>query len=332
MVAAIDNDEILSSSYEENFPDTNLLVADLSKTSGLDLERVAQGSIDGLIGGPPCQAFSGIGKRDPNDPRRLLVGHFYRLVAELQPKFFVMENVPGLNFPKSAGILADAMRLLHGCYSILGPETWNAAEFGAATNRHRIFVIGIHRNLGVEIRKRDIESFKKSPATVRAAISDLTDVTRLEDDNGFDSWKITKRGRPREYARNLRSQNGQITGHRFTQHSECVVARFDQIKPGEIDLVGRHPRLSWTGQCPTLRAGTGSDKGSFQSVRPIHPDLPRVITVREAARLQGFPDNHKFHKTIWHSFRMIGNSVSPPMAQAILDALSRRLLQYSPIS
>nr|WP_249812095.1 DNA cytosine methyltransferase [Bradyrhizobium sp. 188] len=97
------------------------------------------------------------------------------------------------------------------------------------------------------------------------------------------------------------------------------------MKPGEIDSVGRHPRLSWEGQCPNLRAGTGKDKGSYQAVRPIHPEEDRVITVREAARLQGFPDSFRFHPTVWHSFRMIGNSVSPIIAQAILSLIAERM-------
>ncbi|KAA1337570.1 DNA cytosine methyltransferase, partial [Escherichia coli] len=72
---------------------------------------------------------------------------------------------------------------------------------------------------------------------------------------------------------------------------------------------------------PTLRAGTGADKGSHQAVRPLHPDSGRVITVREAARLQGFPDWFCFHPTKWHSFRMIGNSVSPIVSKAILSKI-----------
>lgn len=73
--------------------------------------------------------------------------------------------------------------------------------------------------------------------------------------------------------------------------------------------------------CPTLRAGTGPEKGSFQAVRPIHYDEPRVINSRKAARLQGFPDWFKLPPTIWHSFRQIGNSVSPIAAEAVLKVI-----------
>jgi DNA (cytosine-5)-methyltransferase 1 len=85
-------------------------------------------------------------------------------------------------------------------------------------------------------------------------------------------------------------------------------------------------RLAWGGQSPTIRAGTGADRGSYQSVRPIHPSEPRVITVREAARLQGFPDAFRFHPTVWHSFRMIGNSVSPIIAHRLLSLIRDRLI------
>jgi len=116
-----------------------------------------------------------------------------------------------------------------------------------------------------------------------------------------------------------------FTGHRRTVHTPAVLKRFAAVEQGGFDIVGRHPRLNWNGQCPTLRAGTGSDRGSFQSVRPIHPDDPRVITVREGARLQGFPDCFRFHPTVWHSFRMIGNSVSPIISKVIFSAIKKRI-------
>ncbi|HFX4291534.1 TPA: DNA cytosine methyltransferase, partial [Escherichia coli] len=100
-----------------------------------------------------------------------------------------------------------------------------------------------------------------------------------------------------------------------------VKARYSSILPGMVDPVSKSKCLLWDGLCPTLRAGTGSDKGSHQAVRPLHPEEGRVITVREAARLQGFPDWFVFHHTKWHSFRMIGNSVSPLMSKHIMGEI-----------
>jgi DNA (cytosine-5)-methyltransferase 1 len=326
--AAYDLDPILTSSYSLNFPNTRLFHRDVSVLSGQEIERDVGGRVFGLFGGPPCQGFSDIGHRNVNDPRRKLLSHFFRLVRELRPVFFVMENVRGLAYANARPLLTEALDLIRPDYGFTEPHIWNAAEFGAATIRNRMFVIGVRKDVGCPFNLDDLAAFRRPPATVRQALADLEKVSSLPKIDtlpGFDRWKILRRGAATDYARPLRAQDLTFTGHLSTSHSPAVVERFAKVSPGGIDKVGRHPRLKLTGQCPTLRAGTGSDKGSFQSVRPIHPVLNRVITVREAARLQGFPDNHVFHPTVWHSFRMIGNSVSPIMAQAVFQAIRHRL-------
>lgn len=332
VVAAFDNDPILASSYPYNFPDTRMMLEDMANLDGDAVRAAAGGRVDGIFGGPPCQGFSDIGRRHSEDPRRQLLGHFFRIVREVRPSFFVMENVRGLAYSDSRGVLDEALRLVEEHYSILGPHILDAAQFGAATKRSRLFVFGIHKDCGQALTLEDIAFLKRSPATVRAAISDLEGAVALGEESGFDVWRIARLGRPFDYARLLRSPDGRFTGQRATEHTERVARRFENVLEGSIDSVGRHPRLSWSGQCPTLRAGTGADRGSYQSVRPIHPERPRVITVREAARLQGFPDSHRFHPTIWHSFRMIGNSVSPSMARAIFCAIGAKLENQLPIA
>ena len=286
------------------------------------------GQVHAIIGGPPCQGFSAIGRRNPDDPRRRLLDDFFRIVREVRPVFFVMENVLGLGYANAKYILDEALRQTEG-YGTLGPVVWNAADFGAATNRARLFVVGIHEDYGDPLKAEDLDVLKRPTASVRAAIVDMENASALADEDGFDTWRITRVGRPTEYARALRSADGHFTGHRKTRHSESVARRFAGVPAGGVDRIGRHPRLAWSGQSPAIRAGTGADRGSYQAVRPIHPQHPRVITVREAARLQGFPDRHRFHPTIWHSFRMIGNSVSPIMARAIFQGISNRLGESS---
>lgn len=320
VVAAIDNDPILSSSYEKNIPNSKMILADVVDLDGEAVTSMVKGPVDGIIGGPPCQGFSTIGRRDPEDPRRQLLSHYFRLIKDVQPSFFVMENVTGLAYSNARYVLNEAIRQVAN-YAILGPQIWNAAHFGAATNRSRLFVIGIHKDHGCRLKREDIEAYKRRPGTVEAAIGDLDGARAIGDDDGFDEWRITYRGRPTDYARTLRSADGCFTGHRKTLHSETVTTRFENLPQGNIDPVGRHPRLAWNEQSPAIRAGTGADRGSYQAVRPVHPRYPRVVTVREAARLQGFPDSYRFHPTIWHSFRMIGNSVSPFMSHAIFQAI-----------
>ena len=324
VVAAFDNDPILASSYPFNFPGTRVLLEDVARLDGEAVRRAAGGQVDGICGGPPCQGFSSIGKRHPDDPRRQLLGHFFRIVREIRPSFFAMENVLGLAHLNSRGVLNEALRFVEDEYAIMEPSILNAAAFGAATNRRRLFVIGIHKDSGEAPTLEDFDVLKRNPATVRSAIADMEDAVALGDRDGFDIWRITCTDHPSGYARALRASDGCFTGHRATAHCARVVARFDRVPEGGTDPVGRHQRLAWSGQCPPLRAGTGSDRGSYQSVRPIHPERPRVITVREAARLQGFPDSHRFHPTVWHSFRMIGNSVSPIMAQAVFRVIAAK--------
>lgn len=322
---AFDNDPILTSSFSANFPSTKLVRATLRTLDGADIRRELGGLPDGIIGGPPCQAFSDIGHRKTNDPRRSLLRHFFRLVAELNPSFFVMENVRGLGYANARSSLDQGLELVPSRYEIVGPLILDAAEFGAATRRPRLFIIGYDPERCAPISAADLNARKTDPATVRAAIADLSGAEFVGEVDGYDTWKIARAGRPSHYATELRSSDGIFTGHRVTTHTGAVKRRFAALKPGEVDSVGRHPRLTWNGQCPNLRAGTGKDRGSYQAVRPVHPQEARVITVREAARLQGFPDSFKFHPTVWHSFRMIGNSVSPTISRAILSVIADRM-------
>lgn len=324
VAAAYDLDPILTSSYPINFPDTKILHRDVSVLTGAEIKQDIGGEVFGLFGGPPCQGFSAIGRRDAADPRRKLLGHFFRLVNELQPAFFVMENVKGLAYADARPLLTEALDMVRPDFDITEPHIWNAADFGAATIRHRMFVIGVRKDLRSPLEIDDLDARRRSPATVKQAIADLEHIIAIPESEqlpGFDRWKIARRGPPTEYASALRAPDRTFTGQVITSHTPEVIARFAKVLPGGFDKIGRYPRLKLSGQCPTLRAGTGADRGSYQSVRPIHPLLNRVITVREAARLQGFPDWHVFHPTVWHSFRMIGNSVSPIMAEALFSAI-----------
>lgn len=324
--ASFDIDPVLTSSFQKNFPNTKLHLRDVATLSGSEIEEIVGNKVDGVFGGPPCQGFSSIGLRDVNDPRRLLLLEFFRIINELRPAFFAMENVKGLASKNASSLLNEGIESVAQNYSIVGPLLLNARDFGAATSRTRLFVIGFDPSRCPVLKEEDIFAQKKEPTTVRDAIHDLADANLIHDvDGDFDIWQINRSGEVSQYAKSLQKGDRTFTGHRRTTHKPETISRFRNIEPGKNDPIGRHFRLKWNGQCPTLRAGTGSDRGSFQSVRPLHPEEPRVITVREAARLQGFPDYYQFHPTIWHSFRMIGNSVSPIMSRAIFQAIKAKL-------
>lgn len=314
---AVDIDPILSSSFGRNFPRTPFRQADVASLRVEDIAGfLPQDGVDGVVGGPPCQAFSEIGRRHPEDPRRSLLAEFFRVVREARPTFFLMENVPGLMSADNRPVLDEAIATLGGAWDIVGPVILDASDFGAPTKRRRVFVFGFDRTKMRVPTLGDIVASDAKQVCVRDAIEDLGFAKSCSDEPGM--WQYAGDLKISDYAARMRSPSGRFTGHQLTKHKADTVKRFATVAQGSIDPVGKHKRLSWNGFCPTLRAGTGSDRGSYQSVRPLHPDENRVITPREAARLQGFPDDFIFHDTVWHSFRMIGNSVSPIIAEALL--------------
>ncbi|WP_084418461.1 DNA cytosine methyltransferase [Henriciella litoralis] len=334
---AIDVDSTLSSAYRANFPRTNVLTGDLASISPRDFRHFfgKEGPI-GVIGGPPCQGFSSIGKRDNSDPRNSLLIKYFEVVQELQPKFFVMENVPGLLLPNSRHFLDTGLNLVADAYSIVGPITLNASNYGAATDRKRIIIIGYKSEYMNPLDTHVlIAAAASAPHTTKDAIYDLG-----EPSNESDWQSYAENSEISSYAQSLRSRApsglgdrsfverqkiGLVSGFSSTRHSSLVVSRFSNTKQGEKESVSRFKRLAWNKPANVLRAGTGADKGSFQSARPIHPDQPRVITVREAARIQGFPDWFSFHPTKWHSHRMIGNSVPPPFSHFLFKIIAERI-------
>ncbi|WP_247563467.1 DNA cytosine methyltransferase [Bradyrhizobium sp. 188] len=204
---AFDNDPILTSSYGTNFPTTQLELATVRRVGGSDIRRLLGGSPDGIIGGPPCQGFSDIGHRKSTDPRRHLVRHFFRIVSETRPGFFVMENVRGLGYGGARTLLEQSLELVPARYKILGPLILDAADYGAATLRARLFIIGYDPERCDPISEEDLSSRIRASSTVRAAIGDLSDATLVGEEDGFDVWKISRPGRASVYSLGLRSKD-----------------------------------------------------------------------------------------------------------------------------
>lgn len=346
VIVSIDIEPVLQSSYKQNFPNTHVLTGDLSIMDKESWRLVlSDAKIDGVIGGPPCQGYSRIGKNEVNDPRRSLLGHFFRTVNIIQPKFFVMENVEGLLDEGNKEELEKAISIVDKRYTVLPAVVVDAHKYGVPTKRKRVVVIGYDPKEMAEISVDEIIPQQATKVTVKDAISDISAPIAQKKDKNDYGWSPYREVKSLSaYANKMRQlppkelgwkesieklKSGQPSGHFDTTHTKTVKARYAATKPGDTDKISRSKKLEWDGVCPTLRAGTGSDKGSYQAVRPLHPTEARVITVREAARLQGFPDWFCFHKTKWHSFRMIGNSVSPIVAEYILSMIKAKLQKGS---
>ena len=339
---AVDIDPKANEAHKINFPNTEHLEADIAELTGLALRQelhLNDKSIAGVIGGPPCQGFSPMGRRNKDDVRNNSFVDFFRIVSEVLPEFFLVENVPGIMQEKHRGLREEAFSLIDTQYHILPELRLSADEYGAATGRTRVFFFG---QLAGVSEPLTCESFK-APLNVKSvrvkdALHGLP--TRidprwqkeeqswqavgvyLDDSFGYRLHGHVPTGVGDPDALRRLSLKSEVSGFLGTAHTEEVAKRFAETECGSYDEVSWSYRLDPDGLCPTLRAGTGSNLGSFQALRPIHPTEDRVITPREAARLQGFPDWFQFSPTKWHSFRQIGNSVSPILAEHIFSVIA----------
>lgn len=343
VVVAIDSDPIHTRIYSRNFPKTAVLTRDITTLTASDLleplrrravdRRESTIEIDCVAGGPSCQGFSVIGRRDPNDTRNSLVFDFARLVTELRPRYFLMENVPGLFSARNRPTLEILKAtFISSGYSIsTSPWLLDARDFGVPQRRKRLFLVGVREGQPIPSRPRTSHEMW----TVSDAIADLVCPvgrhdpvpTRMPaaDQRGYAEWLRAGRDGPLDRSAPRLFDASQLSGTEVTRHSAVVIRRFEELAPGTRDRVSRLDRLMATGVSPTLRAGTGFDHGRHTSARPVHYELPRVITTREAARLQAFPDWFQFHRTKWHAFRQIGNAVPPRLAAAVAREIVQAL-------
>lgn len=339
---ALDNDKHALASHARNFPSATHSLTDIASIAPKELLKLANiKDVDklGIIGGPPCQGFSTIGRQHAEDPRNMLFLKFFGLIKDIKPAFFVAENVPGIMNEKFNSTREKALSLIAEDYHIYSPIKIKASDFGAATTRTRVFFIGFRNNLKPQNDAIEIAPLIKQPTTVKAALAGLPNI-RSNWQSEEQGWRPRSKTPKSEFFKKVLGDIPEGTGDTYalkmnrleyvsgclgTEHSAETVKRFKKLKAGEKDSIYKTIRLKPDDFCPTLRAGTGPDNGSFQAARPIHYSAHRVITPREAARLQGFPDWFIFDKTKWHSFRQIGNSVSPIVSEAIFSAIASKL-------
>lgn len=349
VVAAVELDPIHASIHHFNFPHCRTIAESVSEICAADIfSRIPprQRSIDVVMGGAPCQGFSLIGKRMIDDPRNKLVKDFVRLVAELDAKYFVFENVKGLTVGKHKQFLNDLVCQFQECgYEVLLPyEVLNAKDFGVPQNRERLFLLGGKRGLAMpeypEARFGEQADLFDSCSvrqriTCQQALEDIPNIEEYEDLLTSDEVRVGGWIAESDYAKDMHCVSESawhcgyerifdpevLTSSLRTLHTESSRERFRQANEGSIEPVSRFFKLPKDGQSNTLRAGTDSARGAFTSPRPIHYKYDRCISVREMARLHGFPDWFRFHVTKWHGARQIGNSVPPPLARAVANQI-----------
>ncbi|MED3648792.1 DNA cytosine methyltransferase [Halalkalibacterium halodurans] len=317
VVLANEYDESIAKAYELNHPNTKMIVEDITN---LPIEKTFQEyrrKVDVIIGGPPCQGFSQKGQRKTiNDERNFLFKYFVAVVDFVRPRYFVMENVPNLLTAENGYFKEEIIDLFEGLGYTLSTDTLNAADYGVPQNRRRAVIIGKQGESAIAMpRPLDYK------VTIWDAISDLA---YLNSGDGVecDSYRYPPQS---EYQRMMREGSDNLYNHKATKHSELAIERLKMIPPnrGKEVLPKEHLTKSiysgtWTRMVKdeisvtiTTRFDTPSS-GKF-----THPFLHRAITVREAARIQSFPDTFHFIGTKGSQMKQVGNAVPPLLAKAI---------------
>lgn len=316
----IDSDAAALETFKQNHNGSKILCTDITEVTEEKIrEIIGPKPIHVIIGGPPCQGMSLAGPRKFHDPRNKLYLSYIRLVKEIQPQAFVIENVPGLvSLFKGAikdSILEEFDKLGYDVtYQLL-----NAADYGVPQTRKRVFFVGLKKNQHFTFPDPLIW-MENDRITTEQATSDLP---LLEDTLGSSVQDYLAEPY-NSYQKYCRQDSQKIYNHEATNHSEQTKKIISLVPEGgnyknlpEEYRGTRKFNVAWTryhSQKPSATIDTGHR-------HHFHYKANRVPTVRENARFQSFPDDFIFYGNKTQQYRQVGNAVPPLLAKAIADKL-----------
>lgn len=287
IVCAVDKDKSAAKTYAHNFPETDVVAKDVRDLPKGFFEKY--GDIDLVAGGPPCQGFSLAGKRDPKDERNNMVFQFIEKVDEINPKWVLMENVYGLASMKDGKVVKEIQRRFENIGYYVKWKILNAAKYGVPQKRKRLFCLGN--------RTGDPITFPK-PTHGPHGQTTLKGCQLRSYKTVREAFEEMKEDLPNQVPPN---------------HSEEMVEKISEVKRGDKLYPSRamgYYRLEWDSPSWAV-AIAGGGEGL------IHPSEDRVITVREAARLQTFPDSFIFKGTRTENKQQVSNAVPPKLAKIL---------------
>lgn len=319
---AVENDKHAAMTYRHNHKNCrHFFEGDIGNFVCPEIDR-SQPVI--VFGGPPCQGFSTSNQRDRSaeNPKNWLFKEFLRVVDQVRPDWVVFENVKGIT-EVGKGEFVNLVKAkmvsmgYHVSISIL-----NAKDFGVPQSRSRFFLIG-------SLKKTEINFQKKNGlVTVLDAISDLPD---LEIGSSIKKMPYKNIGKISNYALSMRKKMNECSNHLVSRNSDLIVERYKHIPQGgnweciPDFLMGNYQdksrchtgiyrRLKWNEPSVVI--------GNYRKNMLIHPSQDRGLSVREAARLQSFPDWFDFQGSIGFQQQQVGNAVPPLLAKAVFDAIT----------
>lgn len=344
IVAANEILKPMADAYSANHPSVKVYNKDIKEFGICDLQTdlgLNSGDVDVLVGGPPCQAYSTVGKRLIDDPRGKLFQEYFRLLTEIRPRVFVFENVKGLLSIQGGGLIRQIVELFESVGYSVHMKLLNAADYGAPQIRERVILVGTlgeasfvypkpthanHATVGVT---KDRLPY----VTVGEALGDLPSI-----ESGGAGYKYACEPQ-NDYQRLMREGAPEkIKEHECSRNSDKLIAIMKALPDGgspkdiaeelrpSSGFANTYCRLWWNKPSTTITRNLGCPSSS----RCIHPRDPRPLTTREAARLQGFPDNYVFCGTRSDKHLQIGNAVPTFLSIAIKDSVKQYLRGESP--
>ena len=347
VVVASDKDRNAVATYGRNHPQTNAIAGDLTSDSvkGRICRAVEQATsrktVDLVIGGPPCRGFSFANKvtRDDSNPLNHLPLQFAEMVGRIDPFAFVMENVPGMISLRGGRILEKVKDSLRGYgYKNIRHYVLNAADYGVPQKRLRMFLIGSKSQACVKPPKETHgapEDARSNPSlepyvTAGEVIGGLP---RIPEGAAFPSHARTQ---------DVRGPGNGVKNHRATASSDLVVRRFRYVPQGGnwrsipkalMKVGGRYKNLSNVHSTMYKRLDPGKPSVTvvnFRKTMLIHPLQNRVLSVREAARIQTFPDDYEFEGGLHSMQQQVSDAVPVKLAESVANAVLAHMVEHGP--
>ena len=276
---------------------------------------IATEKITGIIGGPPCQGFSTVGKREIDDPRNKMYLEFYKAVKLVNPDFFVIENVKGMLTLNKGAFVKDLLKRFgeDGLGYTISYQLLNAADYGIPQNRYRVFYVGIKNKKFVFPEPFDYK------LTAKDGISDLEGAT--QEKYGSEPQN--------DFQRVMRGNIKKPLNQDYTTHTEKTISIISQVPDGgnirdlpeEIWHVRKYNKAFE--RMGTFKPSNTIDTGHRNY---YHYSEPRIPTVRESARIQSFPDSFEILGTRGSQYKQVGNAVPPMLSKIIAERIKTELL------
>lgn len=329
----------MATAYSLNHPSVKMYNKDIKDFSISDLTidlGIKKGDIDIVVGGPPCQAYSTVGKRLIDDPRGKLFQEYYRILSELRPKVFVFENVKGLLSMCGGTLIKTIVQLFESLGYRVHVKLLNAADYGAPQIRERVILIGTLLDKEFNYPKPThynpeigVIPGLKPYVTLGEAIGDLGFL-----ENGGKCFSYSSE--PQNDYQILMRANAptELMDHNVSKNGEHLIRLMEALPDGGSPMdVAEHLRptsgfancycrLWWDKPSTTITRNLGC----VSSSRCVHPKQPRPLSTREGARIQGFPDDYCFYGTRSERNLQIGNAVPTFLSRAIKNSVKEHLL------